>query len=101
MTTLYTFVTGPAGSGKSSFLQSLGAPDHYWIDEEAHVEMCRLDVEDADEPLEIYLFCPIEAARFDSLLAVQQRDLLGYIVMVDSTDSDSWEEAKFTLENCR
>ena len=101
MTTLYAFVTGPAQSGKTSFLQSLGDPQDFWIDEENGLEFRRLLVEEGDDPLEVYLFCSIDAARFDQLIQISQRDLLGYILMVDSSNSETWEEAQAMLSTCR
>jgi signal recognition particle receptor subunit beta len=98
MTTLYVFVTGPSGSGKSSFLQSLGDPADYWTDEAAGLEFRRLDV---DDNLEVYLFCALDPLRFDQLLEISERDMLGYVVMVDSTNADTWAEAKFMLTTCR
>lgn len=98
MTTLYAFVTGPAGSGKSSFLYALGDPAECWVDEDAGLEYRHLSV---DESLEVYLFCSLDPSRFDRLLELEQRDMLGYIVMVDSTDPSSWAEAQFMLSNCR
>lgn len=98
MTTLYTFVTGPSGSGKTLFMQSLGGPDGFWRDEDAGLEYCHLVV---DDTLDTYLFSPMDASRFDVLLEVEERDLLGYIVVVDSTDPDTWAEAKAMIATCR
>ncbi len=98
MTTLYVFVTGPNGSGKTQFLRSLGAPDGFWLDDEEGLEYRRLEV---DATLEVYLFCAVDASRFDHLLQIPQRDLLGHVVMVDSTDPDTWSEARVMIANCR
>src|SRR5882724_5014239 len=98
MTTLYAFVTGPVGSGKSSFLYALGDPADYWIDEDAGLEYRYLAVDDS---LEVYLFASLDGSRFDRLLELEQRDLLGYIVMVDSTDPETWVEAEVMKANCR
>src|SRR5258707_6534041 len=98
MTTLYTFVTGPGGSGKTSFMQALGGQDGFWRDEDAGLEYCHLIV---DDMLDTYLFSTMDASRFDMLLEVEERDLLGYIVVVDSTDPDTWAEAKAMLGTCR
>ena len=98
MTTLYAFVTGPEGAGKSSFLYALGDPADYWVDEDVGLEYRYLAVDDS---LEVYLFCSLDASRFDRLLELEQRDLLGYIVMVDSTDRGTWAEAQAMMANCR
>jgi signal recognition particle receptor subunit beta len=98
MTTLHVFVTGPRGSGKSQFLAALGDPANYWLDDEAGLEYRHLVV---DDTLEVYLFCAVDASRFDRLLGIPQRDLLGYIVMVDSTNPDTWGEARIMMANCR
>jgi signal recognition particle receptor subunit beta len=96
MTTLYTFITGPNGSGKSQFLHSLGDPSE--IESDAGLEQRRLVI---DPSLEVVLFCAADATRFDSLLSLSSRDLLGYIVMVDSTDPDTWIAAQLMMTNCR
>jgi uncharacterized protein len=98
MTTLYALVTGPSGSGKSQLLYALGDPDSYQIDEQTGNEYRHLVV---DESLDVYLYCEPDPYRFDTLLDIPQRDLLGYIVMVDSTDSDTWEAAQFMMNTCR
>ncbi len=98
MTTLYVFVAGPNGSGKSRFLRSLGEPDQFWLDEQEGLEYRHLVVDDS---LEVYLFCSVDASRFDHLLQIPQRDLLGHIVLVDSTDPDTWSEARIMIANCR
>jgi signal recognition particle receptor subunit beta len=98
MATLYVFVTGPDGAGKSQFLQSLGDADGWWEDEAAGLEYRRLAV---DETLEVCLFCAHDGSRFDQLMEIPQRDLLGYIVMVDSTDQSTWSTARIMIANCR
>lgn len=98
MSTLYAFVTGPGGSGKSQFLYSLGDPESWWQDEEAGLEYRHVVV---DDTLDVELICAIDASRFDQLLQIPQRDLLGYIVIVDSTDPDTWNEARVMIANCR
>ncbi len=98
MATLYVFVTGPSGSGKTQLLQSLGAAEDWWQDGEEGLEYRRLVV---DDTLDVYLFCAIEASHFDRLIDIPTRDLLGYIVMVDSTIPDTWAEAHAMIGNCR
>jgi signal recognition particle receptor subunit beta len=51
--------------------------------------------------LDVYLFCAVDPSRFDHLLEIPQRDLLGYIVMVDSAHPDTWGEARIMMANCR
>src|SRR5438034_10128115 len=98
MTMLHEFVTGPNGSGKTHLLQSLGDPSSFSRDDEQGLEYRHLVV---DATLEVYLFCSVDASRFDHLLDIPQRDLLGYIIMVDSTDTETWSEARVMLANCR
>jgi signal recognition particle receptor subunit beta len=98
MTLLYVYLTGPDGSGKTQLLASLGDEDGFLIDEEAGIEYRQFAV---DETLELCVLCAQDASRFDQLLQIPQRDLLGYIVMVDSTDFDSWSMARVMLANCR
>ncbi len=98
MTALYVFVTGPLGAGKSEFLRALGDPADWWEDEQQGLEFRHLAI---DETLDVYLFCAVDSARFDCLMEIPQRDLLGYIVVVDSANPDSWSEARLMIANCR
>ena len=98
MATLYAFVTGPSGSGKSHFLYSLGESESWWQDESAGLEYRHVVV---DDTLDVNVICSMDATRFDQLLQIPQRDLLGYIVMIDSTNPDSWSEARVMIANCR
>ena len=98
MATLYVFITGPSGSGKSQLLYSLGDPDDFDTDEERGIEIRHLTI---DDTLDVYVFCSREATRFDALMEIPREDLLGHIVTVDSTDSDSWGEAQMMMGNCR
>jgi len=97
MSTLYAFVTGPSSAGKTTFLQSLGDPDSFWVDDDAAIECRRITV---DESLEVLMFSPIDAQRFDQLMEISERDLLGYILLVDSTAPNTWEQAKYMFDNC-
>lgn len=97
MATLHVFVTGPQGSGKSQFLASLGGSEGYSQDEDGY-EYRHLTVDDA---LDVYLFSASDSVRADKLMEIPQRDLLGYIVLVDSTDQDSWSMARVMVANCR
>jgi signal recognition particle receptor subunit beta len=98
MTLLYVYVTGSDGSGKTRLLSSLGNKDDFSIDEGAGIEYRQFTV---DETLELCVLCAQDASRFDQLLQIPQRDLLGYIVLVDSTDFDSWSMARIIMANCR
>jgi len=98
MTTYYVFVTGPNGAGKSQFLSALGEPDGYLLDEEAGLEYRNLVV---DDTLDVVLFCAQDGTRFDQLLQVSTDDLLGYIIIIDSADPDTWGEARIMIDNCR
>ncbi len=98
MTTLYVFVAGPNDSGKTKFLYSLGIPEGFMRDEATGIEFRRFTI---DQDLEVEIFCALDASRFDHLMDIQQRDLLGYIVLVDSTAPDTWDLARVIIENCR
>lgn len=98
MPTLYVYVTGPEGSGKTQFLKSLGDPEGYWADEAEGVEYRRFNV---DDELEVTLVCATNSARFDKLMEIAQRDLLGYVIVVDSTNFESWSMARVMMANCR
>jgi signal recognition particle receptor subunit beta len=95
---LYVYITGPSGAGKTQFLQTLGGAENVAINAEMGIEFCQVAV---DESLDLCLFCSIDAGRFDTLLQIPQRDLLGYILLVDSTDTESWSDARLMLANCR
>jgi uncharacterized protein len=98
MATLYVFVTGPQDSGKSQFLYSLGDPSGFMLDESSGIEYRHFEV---DESLDVYLFCAIDGSRFDKLMDIPTNDLLGHILMVDSTQPDTWGEAQVMLQNAR
>ncbi|PJF42343.1 MAG: hypothetical protein CUN50_04500 [Candidatus Thermofonsia Clade 1 bacterium] len=98
MTTLYVYIAGPEGSGKTTFLQSLGSPNGFVVDAENGIEYRQFAV---DETLDLHVLTSIEASRFDRLLDIAQRDILGYIVMVDSADQESWSMARIMLAHLR
>lgn len=98
MSVLYVYVTGPDGSGKTQFLKSLAGGDGFVSDEEQGIEYYQVSV---DETLTVSIFCSIDATRFDQLLQIPQRNLLGYIIMIDSADFDTWSLARIMMANCR
>jgi signal recognition particle receptor subunit beta len=97
MATLYVYVAGPDGAGKTQFLRSLGPSANFWTDADG-VEYRRLTV---DETLEIMVIGQADSTRFDKLLEIAQRDLLGYLLIVDSTAPETWSMARIMLANCR
>jgi signal recognition particle receptor subunit beta len=97
MSTLYAFVTGPSGAGKTTFLQSLGDLGGFWVDNDAGIECRQITVDDS---LDVLMFCASDAQRFDQLMEISERDLLGYILLVDSTDANTWEQAKQMYDTC-
>lgn len=98
MATLYVFVTGPSGSGKSQLLYSLGEPDGFEVDEARGLELRHVRIE---ETLDVCVFCAREASRFDGLMEINPQELLGHIVTVDSADPDTWSTAQMMMANCR
>lgn len=98
MTTLYVYVTGTHGAGKSTFLRSLGSPEGLVIDQENGTEYRQFSV---DETLDLVVMCSIEAGRFDRLLELAPRDMLGYMVIVDSADQETWSMARVMMAHCR
>jgi signal recognition particle receptor subunit beta len=97
MSTLYAFVTGPSGAGKTTFLQSLGDLGGFWIDNDQGIECRQITVDDS---LDVLLFCSTDAQRFDQLMEISERDMLGYILLVDSATPDTWEQAQYMFNNC-
>jgi signal recognition particle receptor subunit beta len=93
-TTLYVYITGVDGAGKSTLLRTLGEP----VQQGDGLEYADFVI---DNGLEVRVFCADDGQRFDHLLQVPTRDLLGYIVVVDSTDADSWSMARVMMANCR
>jgi len=98
MSVLYVYITGPSGAGKTQFLRTLCGEENIAVNEELGIEYYQVTV---DESLELCLFCAINSTRFDSLLQIPQRDLLGYIVIVDSTNDQTWIDARLMLDTCR
>lgn len=97
MATLYVYVAGPEGAGKTQFLRSLGPSANFWTEDDG-VEYRRLTV---DDTLEIVVLSQADSTRFDKLLEIAQRDLLGYILMIDSAAQDTWSMGRVMLANCR
>jgi signal recognition particle receptor subunit beta len=95
--TYWLIVTGPGQSGKSEFIKTLcgsftptvleGIGSGYWVG--------ILPVEDS---LELCFFEPPNARRFDSMWEVLTQQVLGCVVMVDSTDVSTFREAKSIVE---
>lgn len=98
MTTLYVYVAGPEGSGKTTFLHSLGTPEGLIVDRENGIEYRQFVV---DDTLDLQVLTSIEASRFDRLLEIAQRDILGYLIIVDSADQESWSMARVMLAHSR
>lgn len=98
MTTLYVYIAGPEGSGKTTFLQSLGQPSGFVSDAARAIEYRQFIV---DETLDLQVLTSIDSSRFDCLLEIAQRDILGYIVMVDSADQETWSMARIMLAHLR
>jgi signal recognition particle receptor subunit beta len=98
MSTLYTFVIGPTGAGKTTLLESLGDTANYWIDESNNIECRQIMV---DDTLDVLLFASLDPTKIDVLLSVSERDLLGYIVVANSTAPETWPYTAKLLADCR
>ncbi|MBO9308254.1 MAG: hypothetical protein J7551_00540 [Chloroflexi bacterium] len=70
MTTLYIYIAGPRGSGKTTFLRSLGNADDSVVDAANGIE-CRQFVVGAT--LSLRVMAPVEAPRFDHPSAAMTR----------------------------
>ncbi len=103
MQTVKMVVTGPFSSGKTEFIRSISEIDvvsteRRISDETASVkddttvamDFGRITV---DDELVLYLFGTPGQKRFDFMWEILSEGMLGFIVLVDSTRSDTFHEA--------
>jgi len=97
-------ITGPFNSGKTEFIRTISEigvvnTDQPITNPDEQVKETTTVAIDygkltLDEDFVLYLFGTPGQARFRHMWEILSRDMLGYIVMVDSTDPKSVEKAK-------
>src|SRR5512139_2916958 len=112
MQTVKMVVTGPFNAGKTEFIQSVSEIDVVSTErkissaaERAVKEATTVSMDfgriTVDEDLVIYLFGTPGQKRFDFMWEILAEDMLGFVVIVDSTLPETFREAKFILETFR
>lgn len=98
-------VTGPFASGKTTFISSVseipvvvteaGTTDGFEIKRNTTVTMDfgKISVDDGHALIELYLFGTPGQARFDFMWQILSRGMLGYILLVDGSRPESWDDA--------
>src|SRR4026208_305881 len=109
MQTVKMVVTGPFSAGKTEFIQSVSEIDvvsterkissaaERSVKESTTVAMDfgRITV---DEDLILYLFGTPGQKRFDFMWEILAEGMLGFVVMVDSTKSETFREAQEIIQ---
>lgn len=111
MLTVKMVVTGPFNAGKSAFIQTVSEIDVVSTErrisqpEERVKEMTTVAMDfgriTVDESLVLYLFGTPGQKRFDFMWEILSEGMLGFIVMVDSTRPETFQEARNILEAFR
>lgn len=104
-------ITGPFNSGKTQFVRSISEIDvvstERSISSEAEkvketttvaMDFGRITV---DDDLVLYLFGTPGQRRFDFMWEILSEGMLGFVVLVDSSRSETFREAKSILETFR
>ena len=108
MQTVKIVVTGPFNAGKTEFIRSVSEIDvvsterKISLEEEKVKETTTVAMDfgriTVDEDLVLYLFGTPGQKRFDFMWEILSEGMLGFIVMVDSTRSETFREARSILE---
>jgi signal recognition particle receptor subunit beta len=112
MQTVKMVVTGPFSAGKTEFIQSVSEIDVVSTErkissaaERAVKESTTVAMDfgriTVDEDLVLYLFGTPGQKRFDFMWEILSEGMLGFIVMVDSTRPETFQEARNILEAFR
>jgi small GTP-binding protein len=109
--TVKMVITGPFNSGKTAFVRSISEIDvvstERSISSEAEkvketttvaMDFGRITV---DDDLVLYLFGTPGQRRFDFMWEILSEGMLGFVVLVDSSRSETFREAKSILETFR
>lgn len=105
-------ITGPFSSGKTEFIRSVSEIDPVSTERDISsaaeravkdsttvaMDFGRITV---DEDLVLYLFGTPGQRRFDFMWEILAEGMLGFVVMVDSTKSETFREARSILDTFR
>ena len=112
MQTVKMVVTGPFSAGKTEFIQSVSEIDVVATERKIS-NVAERSVKEAttvamdfgritvDDSLVLYLFGTPGQKRFDFMWEILSEGMLGFIVMVDSTRPETFQEARNILEAFR
>jgi small GTP-binding protein len=111
MQTFKMVVTGPFSAGKTQFVQSISEIDV--VETERKITRAEERIKDqttvamdfgritVDEELVLYLFGTPGQRRFDFMWEVLSEGMLGFVVLLDSTRSETFREARSILDTFR
>ncbi|HSS96593.1 MAG TPA: ATP/GTP-binding protein [Terriglobales bacterium] len=111
MLTVKMVVTGPFNAGKTEFIQTVSEIDV--VSTERKISSAQERVKETttvamdfgritvDDSLVLYLFGTPGQKRFDFMWEILSEGMLGFIVMVDSTRPETFQEARNILEAFR
>lgn len=99
-------VTGPFASGKTTFISAVseipvvateaGATEGRDIKENTTVtlDFGKISVADETSLVELYLFGTPGQSRFDFMWEILSRGMIGYVLLVDASRPETWEQAQ-------
>lgn len=108
MQTVKMVITGPFSAGKTEFIQSVSEIDV--VSTERKISDYTRTVKESttvamdfgritiDEDLVLYLFGTPGQKRFDFMWEILSEGMLGFVVMVDSTKSETFREAQEIIQ---
>ncbi len=111
MYTVKMVVTGPFSAGKTEFIRSISEIDVVSTERRISSEAERIKATTTvamdfgritvDENLVLYLFGTPGQKRFDFMWEILSEGMLGFVVIVDSSRSETFQEARRILETFR
>lgn len=111
MHTVKMVVTGPFSAGKTEFIRSISEIDVVSTERRISSEAERIKATTTvamdfgritvDENLVLYLFGTPGQKRFDFMWEILSEGMLGFVVIVDSSRSETFQEARRILETFR
>ncbi len=111
MQTVKMVVTGPFSAGKTEFIQSVSEIDVVQTERKITSEAEKIKESTTvamdfgritiDEDLVLYLFGTPGQRRFDFMWEILSEGMLGFVVMVDSSRPETFQEARRILDTFR
>lgn len=99
-------VTGPFAAGKTTFISAVseipvvateaGTTEGRDVKENTTVtlDFGKISVADEESLVELYLFGTPGQSRFDFMWEILSKGMIGYVLLVDASKPDTWEQAQ-------